>query len=280
MRITNLRLTLATVGVAVMAATGLGVGLAGPASAASDSMVYVVHGIPGQPVDVYVNGKKTLDTFAPATAAGPLTLPAGTYDVALTKPGDPLGSAILEDKAVAVPGGKNLSLVAHLDAAGKPALTAFVNDTSMIKAGMTRLVVRHTAQAPAVDVRAGGKPVFTNLTNPNQVMADIPAGMVSADVALAGTSTVVLGPQPLNLAAGTETIIYAIGSADAKSLALVAQTIKGLGGAPSGMPAGSGGQAATGVTTGWYVEVAAGLALLVAGSTALATRRRKITSGA
>jgi len=280
MRITNFRLTLATVGVAVMAATGLAVGLAGPASAASDSMVYVVHGIPGQPVDVYVNGKKTLDTFAPATVAGPLTLPAGTYDVALTKPGDPVGSAILEDKAVAVPGGKNLSLVAHLDAAGKPALTAFVNDTSMIKAGMTRLVVRHTAQAPAVDVRAGGKPVFTNLTNPNQVMADIPAGMVSADVALAGTSTVVLGPQPLNLAAGTETIVYAIGSADAKSLALVAQTIKGLGGAPSGMPAGSGGQAATGVTAGWYGEVAAGLALLVAGSTALAARRRKITSGA
>ena len=83
MRITNFRLTLATVGVAVMAATGLAVGLAGPASAASDSMVYVVHGIPGQPVDVYVNGKKTLDTFAPATVAGPLTLPAGTYDVAL-----------------------------------------------------------------------------------------------------------------------------------------------------------------------------------------------------
>ena len=275
MRVKNFRLILATAGVVVMAGAGISVGLAGPAAAAADSMVYVVHGIPGQPVDVYVNGKKTLDTFAPATVAGPLSLPSGTYDVALTKPGDPVSSAILENKTLAVPGGKNLSLVAHLDAAGKPALTAFVNDTSMIKAGMTRLVVRHTAQAPAVDVRAGGKPVFTNLTNPNEAMADIPAGTVSADVVLSGTTTVVLGPQSLDLAAGTETIVYAIGSADAKSLALVAQTIKGLGAAPSGMPAGSGGQAATGVAAGWYVELAAGLGLLVGAAVMGAARRRK-----
>ncbi|WP_396126863.1 DUF4397 domain-containing protein [Amycolatopsis sp. FBCC-B4732] len=53
-------------------------------------MVSVVHGIPGQPVDVYVNGKQTLGNFQPASVAGPLTLAEGSYDIALTKPANRL----------------------------------------------------------------------------------------------------------------------------------------------------------------------------------------------
>ncbi|QKV80307.1 DUF4397 domain-containing protein [Amycolatopsis sp. Hca4] len=245
----------------------------GPAAAAAaESMVSVVHGIPGQPVDVYVNGKKTLDNFQPATVAGPLSLAAGTYDVALTKPGEPASNPLLENKALAVPGGKNLSLVAHLDTAAKPALTAFVNDVSRTAPGKARLVVRHTAAAPAVDVRAGGKPVFPGLTNPKEAMADLPAGTVSADVTLAGTGTVVLGPKDLALAPGTETIVYAIGSADAKTLTLAAQTIKNLGAAPSSMPTGNGGLAADTGTGSWARPAAGGLLVALAGAFLL--RRR------
>jgi len=274
----RVRRTIAALGIAAAAMTGAAVATAGPAGAAESSKVSVVHGIPGVPVDVYVNGAKTLTAFQPSTVAGPLTLNAGTYDVALTKPGEPVGSPLLEKKGIAVPGGANLSLVAHLDAAGKPVLTAFVNDAGPIKAGMARLVVRHTAAAPAVDVRAAGKPVFPNLTNPNEAKADLPAGTVSADVALAGTSTVVLGPKDLSLAAGSVTIVYAVGSAQDKTLGLVAQTMTGLGSAPSGMPAGSGGAAATGVGGWWYAVAALGALLSVAGTGLLARRVRVAAS--
>ncbi|GIF23273.1 hypothetical protein BJ973_000371 [Actinoplanes tereljensis] len=267
------RVALAGLALTVTVATGLGISST-PAAAADTSQVSVVHGIPGQPVDVYVNGKKTLTSFKPATVAGPLALAAGTYDVALTKPGEPVSSALLENKSLQVPGGKNLSLVAHLDGSGKPALTAYINDTSKIKAGMARLVVRHDAQAPAVDVRAGGKPVFSGLTNPKEDMAEVPAGTVKADVVLAGTTTVVLGPKDLDLAAGKDTIVYAIGSAEGKSLALVAQTIDGLGGAPGGMPAGTGGQNATGVSPAWYALTGSGLLFLLAAGLTLVRRRR------
>jgi hypothetical protein len=266
------RSALTGLALAATVATGLGIS-SSPAAAADNSQVSVVHGIPGQPVDVYVNGKKILPSFKPATVAGPLSLAAGTYDIALTKPGDPVGSALLEDKSVEVPGGKNLSLIAHLDGSGKPALTAYVNDTSTLKPGMARLIVRHDAQAPAVDVRAGGKPVFTGLTNPKEAMTEVPAGTVQADVVLAGTTTVVLGPKSLALAAGKDTIVYAIGSADDKTLAVVAQTIGGLGGAPNGMPAGTGGQNATGVNAAWYGLTALGLLLTLAAAVTFARRR-------
>lgn len=264
----------AVTGLAILG--GILIAAASPALAAGSSQVSVIHGIPGQPVDVYVNGTKTLSNFAPGTVAGPLDLAARSYDIALTKPGEPIGSAILTGNGVAVPAGKNLSVVAHLDTAGKPTLTAFVNDTSPIPAGKARLFVRHTAAAPAVDVRANGTPVFSGLTNPNQDQADVAAGSVSADVVLAGTSTVVIGPATLNLAEGSSTIVYAIGSAEQETLGLVVQTISGLGSAPSGVPAGTGGLADPSHTGPWAVLLAAG-ALLVAGGAAhlVYTRRQQ-----
>lgn len=249
----------------VLAAAGLA-GAAAPALAAETSDVYVVHGIPGQPVDVYVNGEKTLTDFAPAKVAGPLELAAGSYDIVLTKPGEDPGSApLLEVKDAEVPGGANLSLVAHLNADGEPTLTPFANDVSKVAAGEARLAVRHTAAAPAVDVRAGGEPVFKDLTNPNEAKADLPAGTLKVDVVLAGTDDVVLGPTDLNLQEGTLTIVYAIGSAEDDTLAVTSQVITGLDSAPGGVPAGTGGMADPGLPGWWYGVLASSLLVLLAG---------------
>jgi Domain of unknown function (DUF4397) len=274
MRTTKLRRAAAGGALAVIAAAGLTALTAGPAFAAT-SQVSVVHGIPGQPVDVYVNGEKTLDNFQPGDVAGPLSLEEGDYDIALTKPGEAIDQALLTVDNAAVPGNGNISLVAHLSAEGEPALTPFANDTAKLDAGQARLIVRHTAAAPAVDVRAGGEPVFEDLTNPNEAKADLDAGTVSADVVLAGTETVVLGPTDLNLKEGTATIVYAIGSAEADNLGVVAQTIDGLHSAPGGVPSGTGGLAATGLSTWWYALLAAGLVLILGGGLRLATVARR-----
>jgi uncharacterized protein (TIGR00369 family) len=44
----------------------------------------VLHGVPGLTVDVWVEGKLTLDDFTPGTLAGPLELDAGDYEIAIT----------------------------------------------------------------------------------------------------------------------------------------------------------------------------------------------------
>ncbi|MFB9234183.1 DUF4397 domain-containing protein [Plantactinospora siamensis] len=276
MDLRSLRRVAAGAAVAALAFVGIGAVGATPAFAAS-AKVSVVHGIPNTPVDVYVNGKKTLDDFKPGTVAGPLSLPAGSYDIALTKPGDPVSKAILKADNARVPGGANISIVAHLDAAGKPKITPFVNDVGRLAPGKARLIVRHTAAAPAVDVRAGGKPVFKGLTNPKEAKAVLDMGKVSADVVLAGTDNVVIGPKDLMLNEGTDTIVYAIGSAKDKSLTVVAQTIGGLHSTPGGVPSGDGGMAGTGTPTWAWALAGAGLLLLVGGGARLAGRRLATT---
>lgn len=200
-------------------------------AAAADGTVYVVHGIPGVTVDVYVNGTKTLPNFAPGTVAGPLTLPAGTYEVKIYAAGaDPNSASPVITQSVDLPSGANASLVAGLDASKTPKLFTFVNDVTSAPAGQGRLAVAHTAAAPAVDVLANGKAAFSNLTNGNEAKADLPAGTISASVVAAGTtSPVLIGPADVPVMANMLTVVYAVGAPasgqDASTLGVVTQQI-------------------------------------------------------
>lgn len=236
----SLRALAATGALAVGLATG--VALAAPSSAAGTSQVSVLHAVPGLTVDVYANGNKLLSNFKPGTLTDPVALPEGSYNLAVFAAGKgPSGTPAIEAKGVKVPAGANITVVAHLTADGKPTLTPYVNDVSPVKAGQARITVRHDAAAPAVDVRAAGTPVFKGLENPEEVKADLPAGTVKADVVLAGTDTVAIGPADVPLKEGTNTIVYAWGSAADKNLKLAVQQISGLHGNPDSVPSGTGG---------------------------------------
>jgi hypothetical protein len=122
-----------------------------------------------------------------------------------------------------------------------------------------------------VDVRADGKVLFGGVTNPKEGKVDVPAGSYSADVALAGTDTVAIGPADLDLKEGTNTIVYAWGSAEDDNLKLAVQTIDGLHNAPHGVPGGEvGARARDGSSTTWA------LALAMASLTALAVAGRRL----
>ncbi|HEU4544761.1 MAG TPA: DUF4397 domain-containing protein [Microlunatus sp.] len=218
-----------------------------PATAADEATasVSVLHGVPGLTVDVYANGDELIPDFEPGTLTDPLDIPAGTYDLQVFADGESPdnGEPAIEANGVEVPAGANATVVAHLDADGNPMLSLFANDTSPTAPGEARVTVRHTAAAPAVDVRANGDVLIDGLSNPDEASADVPAASYSADVALAGTDDVVLGPADLNLAEGTHTIVYAWGSASDQNLDLAVQTIDGLHSAPAGVPGGEAGLA-------------------------------------
>src|SRR5688500_9616714 len=197
--------------VGVIGVTGALVLVASPATADNHTAtVSILHAVPDTPVDVYANGEELLPDFQPGTLTDPLELPAGAYDLQVFPAGaDPEADEPAIEGSVDVPAGANATLVAHLAEDGTPTLTPFVNGTSEVEAGQARVTVRHTAAAPAVDVRAGGEPVIEGLTNPKEESLTVPAGTVSADVTLAGTDTVAIGPADLELAERSNTIGYA-----------------------------------------------------------------------
>jgi hypothetical protein len=243
--------------ISLSAAALLVAAFAGPAAAQSDEgTVTVVHGVPDLTVDVYVNGEPTLEDFEPGTVTDPLELPAGDYDVEI-RPADedPESDPAISGSAT-VESGANASLVAHLNADGEPTLSAFANDTSEIGAGDSRLTVRHTAAAPAVDILADGSAIVSGLSNPDEATTEVPAGTYEAAVAPEGTTDPVLGPTDLTLEEGTNTIVYAIGSVDDDNLDLLVQTISGLHSNPDGVPAGTGGMADDAMPT-WLVALSA-----------------------
>ena len=268
-----------TTAAALTAAAGLGLAAAAPATAANHATLSVLHGVPGLTVDVWVNGERTLDDFAPGELAGPLELPAGTYTVAITtSDAADASSPAIGPVDLPLQSGGSYTAVAHLTADGDPTATLFTNDTSQTAAGQGRLTVRHVAAAPAVDVLAGGTPVMTNLTNPNEQVLNLPAGTVSAAVAPTGTTDPVLGPTDVTIAEGVSTILYAWGSLDDDTLAIAAQTIDGLHSAPAGVPSGELGLASTGGDAGtvgaaWLIAAMAGVG--VAGLAAVGAARRR-----
>jgi hypothetical protein len=207
--------------------------------------------------------------------AGPLDLAAGTYSVAITAADAADASApIIGPVDLQLADGGNYTAVAHLKEDGSPTATLFSNDISTTSAGEGRLTVRHVAAAPAVDVLANGAAAISGLTNPNEKVLALPAGTISAAVAAAGTTAPVIGPADVNVAEGVNTIVYAWGSLDKKSLKLAVQTIDGLHSNPGGIPSGTAGLAGDTDTTPYLFAGSGILALMLAAGAVLVLRRR------
>lgn len=243
----------------VFAAAIMTLALAAPGLAQESARIHLIHGIPDTAVDVYVDDAivfadfnfgdtQDLSSLAGETLVNLQVKLAGTNTVAIDA-GD-----------TALPASGNYSIIANLGATGTPTLSVFANDTSAIDAGEGRLVVRHTAAAPAVDVKANGAVAFSNLSNPNEVAADLAAATYTVEVVPTGESApVVIGPADLAVNDGASLIVYAVGSLDADSLTVLTETITGLGSAPAGVPTGN-----SPIDEGLSTIALAGLAIVAA----------------
>lgn len=203
----------------------------------------LVHGIPGDslgatrelPVQVRVyrlfDGVKVFDSVTFPTVAGPLSVKPGVYRIQVRVSGTPLR---LTRWTYLAPR-ENVSAVAYLtdsgrlaDPSGKPSprLGIFTNNVSSPGAGKARVIVRHLADAPAVDVLAGGNTLIDGLANPGSAAAVVPAGTYPIQVvADANNAISAFGPANLTFAAGTTTVVYAVGSFFDGSFTPLVQTL-------------------------------------------------------
>ena len=92
----------------------------------------VVHGIPGVTVDVYVDGTDVLPGFTFGTVSPALSVPPGTYSVAVKAAGT---STVLLSATETLVSNENATIVANLDTGGNPTLNVFENPTTPTPAG-------------------------------------------------------------------------------------------------------------------------------------------------
>ena len=122
-------------GLAAGVMLALGLGTSATAVESGKAELSVLHGIPATPVDVWVNGTKTLDNFMPGELRGPLSLTPGDYTFVLTAVGDPITSPVLTVGPVTLAADTSYTAVAHLDAAAAPKVSLFTNDISATACG-------------------------------------------------------------------------------------------------------------------------------------------------
>jgi hypothetical protein len=238
------------------------------------ALVSVGHGIPGTdlgqplelPVDVIVDGACLLQDFEFGYFAGPVELDPGTYSVAVAlsdeDPDTCNGTVVIGPVDLTFEAGNNVTIFAHLTADGQPGpagvdvlelgITAsvFDNDVSDVVAGHTRLTVRHTAWAPAVDILLNrgwirGRLIgeFEGLENPDQIgPEDLRPGAYAVSIFPAGGDEPVFqvpateDDRPLVTHPHRSQIVYAVGSLENETFTLMIQLFD-LGKTPPPRPA-------------------------------------------
>lgn len=261
----KLKLALLTMAVALVPATA--------AFAQSDEgQVIVVHGVPELTVDVYVNGDLTLEDFDFGDVAGPLALPAGSYDLEIyAANADPATEDPALSGSTDLPAGAVATIAAYLAEGGSPTLGVFVENSAEIAVGEARVTARHLADFSAVDVLANDGAVFEGVTNGQGGDADVPADTYNIKITAAGDAETVAFDQDVALAEGTNTIAYAIGSVEGGSFQVATAAISGLGATPAGVPTGDAGLSST--MSPWIPVALASLAVVALAGSAVALRK-------
>ena len=213
-----------------------------PTFAASTATIYVVHGIDGRdlglakelPVDIKVNGACALKNVTFGTITGAIKLPTGMYSIAVSLADG--GAGCTNPKVVGLNNVKltsstNATIVADNSPSGLR-LSVFKNDLSRPFLNGSRVVVRHTANAPAVDImarRTGSRVVMgtivKKLTDGKQRSRELIPGKWDIAVIPSGTTTPVFGPVTLSLRSRTVYFAYAVGSPANGTFTVLTQAI-------------------------------------------------------
>lgn len=265
-------------------------GLFGGTSASAEDMarVRVVHASPDAPaVDVYADGNKVLSNVPFKGSSDYLSVPAGPHNFKVYAAGaNPASDAAVIDADATLAAGKDYTIAAVGKVADiKPAV--FEDNNSAPAAGKAHVRVIHASpDAPAVDVAVKGGPVvFSNLAFPNAAgPSPVDAGTYDLEVRAAGTTTVALPINGLQLQAGKIYTVLAVGllngSPALEALPIVNDPAPAPAAAASpvapaaALPASGTGATAGGSGVSAMLAVLLGLGILAAGGGALAVAAR------
>jgi Domain of unknown function (DUF4397) len=207
--------------VGAVLAAALVLAFAAPASASGGGTVKVraFHNSPDTPpVDIYVNGAKTLSNVAYGTVSDYLRVPRGTYNVqvkvAPSGAGDP---AALEADVRLGRKPTTIAAIGSLTGDGGPLQLKVLRDRDTRSRYLARLRVAHTSpDAAAVDVQARLAGRWVRVVRGLEFGEDsgyllLPAWKYRLRIVAAGTNTVVKDLGKVRLAGSTSYTAWAVG---------------------------------------------------------------------
>ena len=246
---------LALLAAGVLAITGATIS---PSYAANDTEIYIVQGIPGNELDVAIDGESVAEAVKTAAVAGPFGVKPGSHTVTFSNN----GTQILEN-TFSVKKGFKADVVAHLPAPAEdpnaakacttpvgdycPEVTVYKYDPIMVPKDKARLVVSHVAAVPPADIRVNDQVLFANIANGEALWLLVPVATYKVSIVPTGkTEPVFFGPVSLTVKGGAFNRVYAVGDPEQKTMNVAVHVIaaKSTGsGKPSEVNTGTGGQA-------------------------------------
>jgi uncharacterized surface protein with fasciclin (FAS1) repeats len=185
--------------------------------------IRVAHFSPDTPaVDIYVNGEVAIPALEFPNVTDFVSLPAGSYEIAVAPAGTSLEDAAIGPATFDLPADAWLTIAAKgsLEAGTLTAAVIPVNVEGLAE-GSARVTVFHAIEdAPAVDVLAGGAVIVSQLAyrgtvgnNDGIFELDVPAGSYDLQVVPSGaTEPVVLDLPGTVLEADTYYLVAAVGT--------------------------------------------------------------------
>ena len=197
--------------VAVAAASLLSMAAVGPASAGADvrATVFVVHGIPGQRVDVCITGLGEVASRLAYAERFKKRLAPGTYTMKVrTSPARSCRGDVITKTTLDLADLENLTAVIRF-VEGDPGVTKFANDMSATPGGQIRLVAAHMMRGAAVDVWANGLVEIADLGRGGVQSVNLPAGDVySVWASKVNESAPIVGPRVIDNTAQGQTFTF------------------------------------------------------------------------
>ena len=186
--------------------------------------VRLVEGIPGGPVDVYLNNRRTVTNLHPFTVTGPLRVAPGRYLVTLRRAGSSPTSRPLVRGQATVTGKHQVSLVAYVGRQQRLGVAEYRNLLAPTHPGRARLAFVNAAAVGPVDGYLD-RFAFRTLA-PLQRASDraVSAGIHTLRVVKTGTGRTLVGPKRTVLSAGYAYTGYFVGSG--RTFALILQADK------------------------------------------------------
>jgi len=209
--------------VAQIGLAGAPPGLPDYAAARVSGTVTLVQAVPGRTVEMRVDGRALHRVAHVGDVIGPVRLAAGRHVVAFVGPGGVPATA-----TVGLRQGASVDVVLHRPAAvqGASVVTSFRTPNRPIRAGWARILVADTATLAPADVRVDNRVVSANIANGESASIDLPAGRHLVTLVPTGQrAPAVLGPLKVPVAAGTVTMVYAVGGPRAGAHRAIVHTV-------------------------------------------------------